>query len=329
MTLPVSAPAPETRAKKLEFRFSISPSPSFYSTVRLAALSLRRLGSPYDTARIVVSVGDYATLDQIRAANAWSEDFPVEWRTVDAELFRDQSYLATHNDRYFAPAEGDVIFMCDSDVCLVDRIDDVVTRIGEPGHRKMAGLQAHFSPFFCASAEQRESEWRRIFAAADLGEPSLSVGYSADHDGAMGRAPAYFNYGLVALSRAAFDAIAPAQASCCNMTHRLTNSSFFLTQIALSVLSVAEGVEAELLSFAYNCSNDELPFAAPERFRIDRVEEIRVIHYLRGDEIDRRAFLVDPAAYAAFMSATNLNRVNERLRNHLATLAQYDDLLFR
>ena len=311
MTLPEIAPKPKTRAEKLEFRFSISPSPSFYSTVRLAALSLRRLGSPYDTARLVVSVGDYATLDQIRTANAWSEDFPVEWRTVDAEAFRDQSYLATHNDRYFAPAA------------------DVIAHIGEPGPRKMAGLQAHFSPFFCVSAEQRESEWRRIFAAADLGEPPLSIAYSGDRDGAMGRAPAYFNYGLVALSRAAFDAIAPAQASCCNMMHRLTNGSFFLTQIALSVSSVAEGVEAELLSFAYNCSNDELPFAAPDRFRINCVEEIRVIHYLRGDEIDRRAFLVDPAAYAAFMSATNLNRVNERLRNHLATLAQYDDLLFR
>ena len=42
---------------------------------------------------------------QIRAANAWSENFPVEWRSVDAELFRDHSYLATHNDRYFAPAD--------------------------------------------------------------------------------------------------------------------------------------------------------------------------------------------------------------------------------
>jgi hypothetical protein len=145
----------------------------------------------------------------------------------------------------------------------------------------------------------------------------------------MGRSPAYFNYGLVALSRAAFEAIAPPQASCCDMTHRLTNGSFFLTQIALSVLAVAAGLDVELLTFAYNCSNDELPFTAADRFRINDVEEIRVIHYLRDDEIDRRAFLVDPAAYAAFMSAANPNRVNKRLRNHLKMLARHDDLLFR
>ncbi len=48
MKLPDVAPAPEIRTKKLEFRFSISPYPSFYSTVRLAAMSLRRLGAPYN-----------------------------------------------------------------------------------------------------------------------------------------------------------------------------------------------------------------------------------------------------------------------------------------
>jgi hypothetical protein len=329
MTLSDSTPVPETRTKKLEFRFSISPFPSFYSTVRLAALSLRHLGSPYDSARIVVSVGDYASLDEIRGANAWSEDYPVEWRPVDAESFRDQSYLAPHNDRYFAPGEGDVIIMCDSDVCLVDRIDDVIARVGEPGHRRVAGLQAHYSPFILTSAEESENQWRRIFAGADLGEPPLVVSYSGDRTGAMGRAPAYFNYGLVVLSRAAFEAIGPLQASYCNMTHRLTNGSYFLTQAALSLLIVAAGLEVEFLTFAHNCSNDELPFTAADRFRIGDVEEIRVIHYLRGEQIDRRGFLVDPAAYAAFMSADDLNRVNARLRDHIATLAQHDDLLFR
>jgi hypothetical protein len=329
MTSSDFTPVPETRTKKLEFRFSISPFPSFYSTVRLAALSLRHLGPPYDSARIVVSVGDHASVDEIRSANAWSENFPVEWRPVDADLFRDQSYLATHNDRHFAPAEGDVIIMSDSDVCLVDRIDDVIARVGEPGHRRIAGLQAHYSPFILVSAEESENRWRRLFAAADLGEPPLTLGYSGDRDGAMGRAPAYFNYGLVAFKRAAFDAIAPLQASYCNMSSRLTEGSFFLTQAALSLLIVAAGLDAELLTFACNCSNDDLPFTAADRFRIDGVEDIRAIHYLRDDQFDRRAFLVDPAAYAAFMSADYLNPVNARLRDHLATLAKHDDLLFK
>jgi hypothetical protein len=329
MKLPDVAPAPEIRTKKLEFRFSISPYPSFYSTVRLAAMSLRRLGAPYDSARILVSVGDYASLDAIRAANAWSENFPVRWRSVDAELFRDHSYLATHNDRYFAPADSDVIVMCDSDVCLIDRIDDVIARVGEPDRRRIAGLQAHYSPFLPMHGEESENEWRRVFTAADLNEPALSLNYSGDRDGAMGRAPVCLNYGFVALSRAAFEAIAPLQASYCSLCRRLIKDSFFLTQVALSLVAVATESEVELLTYAYNSSNDDLPFRAPDQFRIGGVGEIRVIHYLRGDQFDRRTFLVDPAAYAAFMSADNLNLVNRRLRDHVATLARDDDLLFR
>ena len=53
---------------RLEFRIPISPTPQFYSTLRLAALSLRSLGSPYDSAQMLVSVGDYADLDMVRAA---------------------------------------------------------------------------------------------------------------------------------------------------------------------------------------------------------------------------------------------------------------------
>jgi hypothetical protein len=313
---------------KLEFRLSISPKPEFYSTVRLAALSLRKLGAPYDCARIVVSVGDCVDLDTIRSANEWSEDFPVEWRSVSHELFRKQSYLATHNDRYFAPGGADFIVMCDSDICLVDRIDDLIARVGHPDRRIIAGLQAHFSPF-PFDAAGNEAAWRRIFSATGLGEPGLVMPYSGDPAEAMERAPAYFNYGLVAFSREAFAAVAPLQSSYCLMARDLTNNSFFQTQVSLSLLLVATECDVESLTFAHNCSNDDLPFRASDEFRIDSVGDIRVIHCLRDNQPDRRKFLVDPAAYAAFLSATNLNSVNKRLRDHVVTLSRHDDLLFR
>ena len=242
----------------IEFRLSISPKPGFYATVRLAALSLRRLGPPYDRARILVSVGDCTDLNSIRSANEWSEDFPVEWRSVSHELFRDHSYLATHNDRYFAATDADVIFMCDSDVCLVERIDDLIALVGQPDRRSIAGLQAHYSPF-SLDAAGNEAAWRRIFKEAGIAEPRLVSRYSGDPAGAMGRAPPYFNYGLVALSRAAFAAIAPLQATYCNIARALTNDSFFLAQVALSLLLTAAELDVHPLTFAHNCSNDDLP----------------------------------------------------------------------
>jgi hypothetical protein len=313
---------------KLEFRFSISPKPEFYATVKLAALSLRRLGPPYDSARILVSVGDYADLDTISAANGWSEDFPVEWRSVSHELFSDHSYLATHNDRYFAPSDADVIFMCDSDVCLIGRIDDLVDCIGRSNHRMVAGLQAHFAPFQFGSAGN-EAAWRRIFSDMELAEPRLAMQYSGDPAGIMGRAPVYFNYGLVAFGREAFAAVAPLQASYCQMMRILTKDSFFLTQIGLSLMIAATQLDFKMLTFAYNCSNDDLPFAASDEFRINDVNDIRVIHYLRNDQFDRRKFLVDPAAYAAFLSASHFNWVNKRLQDHVMMLGRQGDVAFQ
>ena len=323
---------------RLEFRIPISPTPQFYSTLRLAALSLRSLGSPYDSAQMLVSVGDYADLDMVRAANAWSEDFPIEWRAVPHELFREYSYTGTGVDRFLAPSEADVILLCDADVCLVGRIDHLIDRVGQRGRRHMAGLQAHFTPFrgdaacdnpFRGNAAYNDAEWRRLFANAGLPEPSLTTRYSGDVADVMGRAPPYFNYGLLAFNREAFSAVAPLSEYYGRMAWELMNGHVFSAQTGVSFLAAAAQLEIESVSFAYNCSNDELPFIAPDEYRIDTSDDIRVIHYLRTDQFDRRNFLVNPSAYEAFLSAENLNRVNTRLRDHILKLSRNDDLLFR
>lgn len=313
---------------KLEFRFSISPTPSFYSTIRLAALSLRRLGPPYDSARLHVSVGDCAGLDAIYAANPWSMAFPVDWRVVSHDLFRKYSYLATHNNRYYEPSNADVVVMCDSDVCVVNRIDDLVAYLVRNGHRTVAGVPAHFTPFHLDAAAN-EAAWQRVFTAAGLGDAPLSVRHSYDVAEVMGRTPPYFNYGFVLFGREAFAAIAPTNERYCSIAHAATKNDFFLTQIGLSLMIVAANLEVKLLPFAYNCPNEDMPFSAAEEFRLQGVGDIRVIHYLRDEQMQRRTFLVDPAAYEAFMTTPDLNRVNARLRDHLRALARHDDVLFR
>ena len=312
---------------KLEFRIAISPFPAFYSTVKLAALSLRRLGPPYDSARVVVSVGDLADLKAIRAANPWSEDFPVVWRSVVPWMFRNYSYFATHSDRYFEPTDADVIFICDGDVCLVDRVDELAARLAQPGRRAVAGLQAHF-PAIEQDAAGSEARWRRIFAESGLGEPRLAYSYSGDVEDQMGLGPAYFNYGFVGFSREAFMAVAPLQTSYSMMVAALTDKSFYLAQISLALMIHQTGLEVEQLSFAYNCCNDTLPFTAAAPLRLAGPDEIRVIHFLRNDQVDRRKFLADPVAFDAFLAASDLNAVNARLRDHVLALGGRANLLF-
>ncbi len=317
---------------KLEFRFCISPGPQFYSTIRLAALSLRQLGAPYDSARLRVSVGDYADLDSVQKSNRWSEAFPIDWQMVERDRFAESSYLATHNSRYAASSHADVIILSDSDLCVVRRIDELLDRLSQSGCRKIAGLQAHFSPFINGAQRMKaaaaEAEWRQLFAGALLPAPRLTERYSLDTADVMGRAPAYFNYGLVAFSRDAFAAVAATHEDYCRRAAAITNRSFFTSQIALTLTIAAAELDVERLPHAYNCANDELPFVAPENVRLHSTDEIRAVHFLRNQQLDRRSFLCDRAKYDAFLERPDLNRVNRRLRDHILTLAQHDEPFF-
>jgi hypothetical protein len=301
----------------LEFRIPISPTAGFYSEVRLFAVSLAWLGPPYSTARILVSVGDCADLDRVRGENKWAARYPVEWRNVPHDLFRELRYIATGNDRYSEPARADVVILCDADTCPVARFDDLLTMLsGEP---KVAGLQAHFAPF-AGSAAECEAKWEKLFAGAGLAGHPLTRRYSMDSMGAMGRAPPYFNYGFVALNRAAFEAVSPLALGYVRQAVTLVGDSFhtlgFSDQAGLTLAIAAAGVPTLPLGHAYNCANDDLVFTTG----IASEDEIKVIHYLRDDEFDRRTFLADPVAFRVFLAIPKRNRVSERLRRHVTSL---------
>jgi len=310
----------------LEVRLCISPDPGFYATVRLAVLSLARLGPPFSRARVMVSVGDCATLEEILAANPWSQDYPVEWRVVSHTLFREQSILATHNDRYFAPTTADIVLLCDSDVCLVERIDELLLQLAKPGARIIAASQAHSPPPMAAG--DGEGWWRRIFEEIGYPQSAIAQPHAIDHKGSFGLAPHYFNYGFVALSRAGFEAVAPVQASFNALCYRLSGGSYFLAQLSLALMVIELDLQVIPLGLAYNCRNDDEVFITPGSFRVESLEDIRCIHYHCADQLERRAFVCDRAAYQTFLEHPALSQVNQRLRAHLLDLAQVVDPVF-
>ena len=301
----------------LEFRIPISPTAGFYSEVRLFAVSLARLGPPYSSARILVSVGDYADLVQVRSENEWAARYPVEWRIVPHDLFRELRYIATGNDRYSEPAAADVVILCDADTCPVARFDDLLAMLsGEP---KVAGLQAHFAPF-AGSAAENEAKWKELLASTGLANQPLTHAYSMDPTEAMGRAPPYFNYGFVAFNRAAFQAVAPLAFSYMRKALTLLGDHFFHVglsdQVGLALAIAAAGVGTLPLGHAHNCANDDLVFTTG----LSSEDDIKFIHYLRGDEFDRRTFVADPIALRDFLAVPKRNRVSERLRRHVTSV---------
>ncbi|QSX77452.1 hypothetical protein [Agrilutibacter solisilvae] len=297
---------------KLEFRIPISPKPAFYAQVRLIAQSLASLGSAYAQARIQVSVGDRASLAEVHAHNAWAQAFPVDWYVVPDELHARMTApeWASGHGRYACPSDADIVVLCDADTCPVAPFDDLLTLLhGAPP--AVAGLQAHSPPF-----ANNEETWLGLLRAIDRPGLPLDRRYSIDVDGRQLASPAYFNYGFVAFNAAAFTAVSARIDECLDLACRMLPRNRFAAQVALTLAMAETGVDVVELGHEYNCANDDRLLA----HAWVQPEDVRVIHYLRGDDLARHEFLCNRALFDAFVGAPRQNAINERLRIHLLTL---------
>lgn len=301
----------------LEFRLPIAPHPSFYSNVKLAAMSLAKLGEPYATAPIFVSVGDNADIDQVRSDNAWSRDLPVVWSAIqhaDSNV-EPQGYLCGL-DRFAEPSRADVIIIIDADACLVRPIDELLERLSTAAPT-VGGLMAHYSPFG-HDPERNDSTWRRFLDAAGLTGHPLDFRYSIATPEQAGHCPAYFNYGFVAFNRAAFGKLRPIVRKHHDFARELLSGGplFFAGQIGLAFALAAAKIDILELGPEYNCPNSDEMFGRG----IERVDDIRVVHYLRKGEFDRHDFLSDSGAFQRFRSASFASAVNRHFQRHVLAL---------
>lgn len=297
---------------KLEFRLPISPKPAFYAQVRLIALSLARLGGVYAQARIQVCVGDQPTLDEVRLQNRWAEGFPVDWYVVtDDEYARiPDPRMASGHGRYTCPSDADIVVLCDADTCTVGPMDELLAQLAIHAPT-VAGLQAHYSPF----KQSNDATWRDLLQAIGRPDAPLAHRYSMDLSGDF-VAPAYFNYGFVAFNAAAFQRVADSIDVHLHTACRLLPGNPFAAQVALALAVIDGNVETIALGHEYNCANDDLLLT----HALVDPDDVRVIHYLRGHDLQRHEFLRDRAMYDAFLATERANAINERLRRHLLTL---------
>lgn len=297
---------------KLEFRVPISPRPEFYAQLRLLAHSLRRLGAPYDRALVQVSVGEQPSHDAVLSANTWSAGMPVDWYVVPDEVHAriPGPWWASGYGRYVRPSDADVVILCDADVCPVDRFDELLFRLVSMGPAA-AGLQAHYRPF-----ADSEACWRRLLADAGLDDAAITRRYSMDVAGTHGLGPPYFNYGVVAFNNDGFRRVAQVMEDSLWQACRLLPRNPMAAQVALTFALLRTGVDPIDLGHEYNCANDACLI---EHGLVD-LAHIRIIHYLRNDEIDRHRFLSTPEDLGAFLAAAKANAVNERLRRHVASV---------
>jgi hypothetical protein len=305
-----------------EFRIPIMPQAPFFSNVKLAALSLAKLGGKYATVPLKVSVGDHVEEGALPAANLWSADYPVVWRPTPDEMW--PGGIASGMDRYAYGAECDVVILMDADACLIRPIDELLRRLREAERPTVAGVTAHFPPFQDRSTS--EARWRELLAADGRSDARLEFTYSVASAEEAGHCPPYFNYGFVAFNAAAFDRVRlliPVYTEWMIELLDGTQEIFFTGQIALTLSILEAGLEVISLGSEYNCINSDEMLGNG----LANLADIRVMHYLRTEVFNRHTFLCRRKAFDTFRTMSFASPVVQLFQRHVLSLPNvfYDE----
>ena len=301
----------------IEFRIPISPRSSFYRRVHFFCAALQRLPRVYAEARVRIVVGDDADLEQVRAENRWSSQYNVEWHGVPPGIFADHHYFGTADFRYLlpAPADGLVVLMDADSVVVRPFLQDLEWMLCDDPC--IAGHMAHTPPPAKIRGEAADARelWSFLFQHFGIPWPEILYRYSMDLENRWPAVPAYYNLGFVVLNQAALKIFSQTIFDLQSRLRELVESNM-RCQIALTLISYAHQMRRQNLPATFNAANDLRHF---DHNRV-RTPEIKVIHYLRADEIDRDSFLKDEEK-AAFLRATLRNPVNQLLQSLVCELS--------
>jgi hypothetical protein len=295
---------------RFDFRIPISPTPGFYSQVRLYNYALRRLGAPYSDARLVVVVGDNCDIDAVRRQNPWSDNFNVEWAGVPHDIFSRFGIFGTGTWRLNVNNEdADFSLLVDADTVLLNNIDPLLDDFSSD-RPVIYGHMAHFPPPFDSGLPIANSPdfWPGLFERMGVPLPQALFRYSMDAQGTLPLAPAYFNFGFVGVNKSARSILADEMWSCIAELTKIAPTPM-RGQIALTMIAYKHGFDIKLMPAHYNAANDIGHLSCNNV----AAQDIRVLHYLREDEFVRSTFLLDENV-DAFLSKSLKNPASAALQ---------------
>jgi hypothetical protein len=300
----------ENDAATLEIRIPISPTRSFFQQVRFFDYALRRLGPRYQNALLRVVVGDHANLQEVQNANPWAKGRPIEFIAVPGTVFDRYGIHGTADFRLMLEPKADIVVLADADTIWLRDIDPLLANPRRSSDW-IAGHMAHLPPPPDASGERHDPLWPWLLAQFGLAMPSVLHAYSMDLDKNLGRAPPYFNLGFIALSQSAARGLGDG---IFRVQDRLLSifASHMRCQIALTILALEGAFVIEPLPAAYNTAND------PGHLTHNglTLADVRVLHYLRTDILDR-SLIVLPEHAAATASVSCEHPVNRTLQSQV------------
>ena len=283
--------------RKLEFLICGSPNDAFWSQLAMLRLSLDSLGPEFQSARLVMVLGD---MEIIPVPDRWKPFFTnieIEWAPVESFLeFGDGSdHLFTLID-----PSADITFICDADTLLIREIptDFLDEMIQTPA---ISGVIAHYRPpktdqYGNDHSRLNNSEFWQNLSRHVLGRDiELPNDYTLKPT--LGRCPFYINYGFVASTpRLLIDL--HKNLSIVQPKIRAWLDNEFYAQIGIAMAVQLGNLRSQVLPMRFNFPND--PIA--DDLYPGELRNVVLIHYLRCNVFDRHLIFANEANFNGFMS---------------------------
>lgn len=298
----------------IELRVPISPTPSFINQTRLLAASLREF---YPTAKVRAFIGtERGYLQATRAEREALETLTadrIRWTWISSSAFGEWAgtrspYLATMNARFDEVDHDDVshIIIADADVLICGPLTELF------GMDAVQGVMTHVPPM---PPDWMRAIWRHFTGREDWRTFQHSgAGIMCGEDEAS---PWYTNSGFVFAPRRLFERMVAPYDDAIAFLRRASSDTYWFDQFALGLAAAKAGVPVEALPLRWNFPNQ---LAFDKKHPVE-LANVRVLHYLRTDIVDRTRDFESDAAIRRFVCRHDLTGSNEALRRRVGELA--------
>lgn len=293
----------------IELRIPISPTFSFLNRAVLLVESFRRF-YPDTIARIYIGQTEGLTSEAVgRISYAFhGRRIGFEWLTpseFNAWEGTRSPYIGTMNRRFKIPVDGDHVIIADCDVLLVNRIDELFETDA------VQGVMAHVAPL-------PPEDMRYLYVIDEAPWPEELHPFSGN--GVMGppdaKSPWYVNSGFCFAPKHLFEQlIEPYHEAIFRMRHVMRDTYWF-DQLALALAVAKSRVPSKVIPLRYNFPNQ----AAFDLQRPAELDDVRILHYLREDTINRTTDFESFDAMWRLSRRKDLTGSNEVLRKTVAEL---------
>lgn len=234
-------------------------------------------------------------------------DIDIEFLSM--ERFERDGYFAQSERRLSLSRDGaDVIVLLDADTIVTGDLETVLDLVHEK--KSIAGVQAHVGFPTGEGTRSTTTDWQTLADAVLNKQVRFPFAYSLmpqDAPEEERAAPFYINAGAVFLS----SEVQPQFTATYHRLRRLVTphllKPYFAGQIAITLAVEDLGLDPISLPMRYNFPNDaEADVMYPEE-----LADVRLIHFLRFAEFDRKAIFSNESSYQEFLAQplTGSNRV--------------------